>query len=241
MRSQIIKFFEENIELIEGCDGGGLDILLPPFALKPKDFLLFAERDLAGKLDHHKLINATSNLKRAMDCELDTLMFVLGLDDYYRKKRLGVEKKLGFLRISGIFKANSLDRLNTLRNRLEHHYEIPTIEDVHVYYDLVTAFISIGDSFLHKLRSIGTVDLMYVDSNFKNAAWSSMDFSIPKIELYLTSDKLNHHFSIDLKNDFTVDKLKNFSYLLKVNQLIGDFYYDSITNDDFINSLKIEI
>ncbi|NMH64309.1 hypothetical protein [Shewanella salipaludis] len=243
MRSEILKFFSEKIDSIEGCDGGGLQFSLPPFDLKPKDFLSFSELDLNSENTQHSLVNATSNLKRAMDCELDTLMFVLGLDDFYRKKRLGIEKKLGFLRRSEIFKATSLDRLNKLRNRLEHHYEIPNLEDVEVYYDLVTAFISIGDSFLYKLRSVSVVSLSYIDSNFKTAAGSSICLQSPKVELDLFNEgnKKRSSFCIEPNKKATVESLNNFAYLLKVNLLMGDFYYGSISKDEFISSLESEI
>ena len=86
MKSIVLDFFKKNLDLIESCDGGGLDFSLPKFELRPTDFLRFAEEDLSEDLDMKKLINITSNLKRAMDCELDTLMCVLGLDEYKIKR-----------------------------------------------------------------------------------------------------------------------------------------------------------
>ena len=242
MKSIVLDFFKENIDLIEGCDGGGLDFSLPKFELRPTDFLRFAEEDLSEDLDMNKLINITSNLKRAMDCELDTLMCVLGLDEYYRTKRLGVDKKLGFLQRSGIFKAQSLERLNKYRNRLEHHYEVPSVEDVQVYFDLISAFVSIGDSFIYRLRSLGgNVSLMYIDSNFQNAVLSTICLNRPKIQLGLTGGLIEHKFSADLQKDCSIEEMKKFSYLLKVNQLIGDFYYDNLTEREFIAALSEEI
>lgn len=241
MKSEILKFFQENIECLEGSDGGGLTFSLPEFDLRPKHFLSFSELDLNGEHSLHSLVNATGNLKRAMDCELDTLMSVLGLDDFYRKKRLGVDKKLGFLERSGVFKASSLDRINKLRNRLEHHYETPSIEDVQVYFDLVAAFISIGDSFLYKLRSISQVSLTYGDQLYY-AVQSSINLNPTKIEIiiYNLDEEIVKDFVVEINPESTVDDLYDFSYLLKVNQLLGELYYENISRKEFIDSLTCE-
>jgi hypothetical protein len=241
VRQDIFEFFECNIESLEGCDGGGLQFSLPKFELMPKDFLRFAEYELNGELDSRRLINAISNLKRAMDSELDILMSVLNLDEFYRQKRLGVEKKFGFLRKSGIFNATSLDRLNKLRNKLEHHYEIPKIEDVHIYYDLVSAFISISDSFLYKIRSMSEVSLSYINSGFKDAARTSICLDRPKVGITLFRGDNEHCYSVDLSNDVSVDKLIDFAYLLKINLLISDFYHCSVSKSELVTVLKNEI
>jgi hypothetical protein len=94
------------------------------------------------------LVNATANLKRAVDCQLDSLLCTLNLDEFYRAKRLGVDRKLGFLKRAGIFRSRSIEKLNALRNRLEHHYEKPKIEDVEVYFDLVAAFVSVVEAVI---------------------------------------------------------------------------------------------
>lgn len=242
MKSEIFKYFQENIEYLEGCDGGGLSFSLPEFNLRPKNFLSFSELDLNGEHSLHSLVNATGNLKRAMDCELDTLMSVLGLDDLYRRKRLGVDKKLGFLERSGVFKASSLDRINKLRNRLEHHYETPSIEDVQVYFDLVAAFISIGDSFLYKLRSISEVSLSYFDYDYYGVT-SSISLNPTKINLvlYNIEKEIVNKFIVEIDSKSTVDDLYDFSYLLKVNQLLGDFYHENISRKEFVDSLECEI
>ncbi|BEU04303.1 hypothetical protein OAG1_31030 [Agarivorans sp. OAG1] len=242
MKSEILKYFQENIEYLEGCDGGGLSFSLPKFDLRPKNFLTFSELDLNGEHSLHSLVNATGNLKRAMDCELDTLMSVLGLDDLYRKKRLGVDKKLGFLERSGVFKASSLDRINKLRNRLEHHYETPSIEDVQVYFDLVTAFISIGDSFLYKLRSISEVNFSYLDYNHY-AVKSSISLRPTKVDLviYNIEKEIVNEFVVKIDSNSTVDDLYDFSYLLKVNQLLGDFYHKNMSRNEFVDFLGGEI
>uniref|UniRef100_UPI0022409ECA hypothetical protein n=1 Tax=Aeromonas salmonicida TaxID=645 RepID=UPI0022409ECA len=62
-----------------------------------------------------------------------------------------MDRKLGFMRIAGIFNARSLDKLNKYRNRLKHHYELPNVEDVDVYFDVVSAFVTIGENIVSNL------------------------------------------------------------------------------------------
>jgi hypothetical protein len=48
----------------------------------PKEFFKYAEADLASSYEH--IVNGLSNSKRAPDCQLDTLLYVLG---YYSKSQ----------------------------------------------------------------------------------------------------------------------------------------------------------
>jgi hypothetical protein len=240
MKVEILSFFKEHISDIEALDGGGTEFCYPNFDLKPKDFLGYAKDDLAADITIHSLINVTGNLKRAMDCQLDYLLSALNMDTFYREKRLGIDRKLGFFEKAGVFRASSLARLNKLRNRLEHHYETPKLDDVRVYYDLVAAFISIGDSFLYKIRSISEVSLYYLNTNFETAVSTSIGLERPRIALNLVGAGSEYRYCIDLSDEFTVEKLYDFAYLLKVNMLVGDFYYTAISNNDFISALEYE-
>lgn len=58
--------------------------------------------------------------------------------DYFK-----FEKKLEFLKAAGVFSSRSLARLNTIRNRMEHDYEVPKVADIESYFDLVAAFVSV--------------------------------------------------------------------------------------------------
>src|SRR5207253_10026501 len=96
-----------------------------------------------GKNNH--LINCLSHLKRAMDCQVDTFLHCYNLFKLFSNRNLGFGKKLDFLRATGVFNSKTLARLNTIRNRMEHRYELPTVQDIEVYYDLVAAFVAVLD------------------------------------------------------------------------------------------------
>ena len=60
---------------------------------------------------------------------------------YPRKRNLKFEKKIGFISDIGVFEQRTLNKLNTIRNRIEHDYSVPDIEDLDIYYDLCHAYI----------------------------------------------------------------------------------------------------
>jgi hypothetical protein len=139
---QLRKLILDNLDTLEG-DGGGFGVNSPPdFELTARDYLEFAEKEL-NNTDNHSLINCVGHLKRAVDCQLDTFLHVFNLFDLFRKRNLKFEKKLEFLKAAGVFSSRSLTRLNTIRNRMEHDYEVPKVTDIESYFDLVAAFVSV--------------------------------------------------------------------------------------------------
>ena len=118
-----------------------------PFEIKPKQFLKFAERDLNNELEHH-LVNALSNIKRSIDCQLDSLLCGFGLFDYSKKKRWNFPTKVVQLNKLGLISPRILDKINKKRNLLEHDYKNPKKEDVEDALDVATLFIAYTEKFL---------------------------------------------------------------------------------------------
>lgn len=238
MEAEIIDFFTKYIEELDVDQGGGGWPKVPEFELLPRDFLDFAERDLEAPRSTHTLVNATSNLKRAVDCQLDFLLCTLNLDGFYRNKRLGLDRKLGLLKRAGIFRSRSIEKLNALRNRLEHHYEAPKIEDVEVYFDLVEAFVSVVESI---------VPLAGFQSNLSNAlvcgGGVESDFSHeqPRLRLSLEHKPSGYKrvFEADMsKSTDAVTDLECFAYLLRVHMLFRRLEEYAITPSRFLKALS---
>jgi hypothetical protein len=61
----------------------------PPFDIKPKDFLNLAQ----NHLKNDNLIDAISNIKRCIDCQLDTLLFGFGAHERSKNERWNFPKK----------------------------------------------------------------------------------------------------------------------------------------------------
>lgn len=240
MEEEIISFFDKHIESLYGDGGSGGGVNLADFELLPRDFVEFAERDLRAGNSTHSLVNATSNLKRAIDCQIDYLFIALNLDKLYREKRLGIDKKLGFLKKSGIFRSRSIEKLNALRNRLEHHYEIPKIEDVEVYFDLVAAFVSVIEATIPALGFGASLSMA-----IEGGGLVSTDFSHtgPKIKICLQHDLSSYKktFQVDLAapTDVTTN-LELFAFLLRVHLLLRKLDESAIGSRHFLSSLKGE-
>ena len=238
MEQEITNFFTKYIEELDIDSGGGGWPKVPDFELLPRDFLDFAERDLEAPRSIHTLVNATSNLKRAVDCQLDYFLCTLNLDGFYRSKRLGIDRKLGLLKRAGIFRSRSIEKLNSLRNRLEHHYEAPNIEDVEVYFDLVAAFVSVVES---------VIPLAGFQSNLSNSlvcgGGVESDFSHdePRLRLTLSHTPSDYRriFESDLSKSLDpVGDLENFAYLLRVHMLLRKLEESGITETHFLKALN---
>ncbi|OCQ89745.1 hypothetical protein BCD64_17475 [Nostoc sp. MBR 210] len=137
--------------------GGGIHLDFPDYELNAYDYLEYAYPLCEEKSDS-ALISCVSHLKRAVDCQLDTFLYVIGLGKLFSKANLKFEKKLEAIALAGIFRSNVLVTLNRKRNTLEHKYSAPDVDDVRVYYELVWAFVEVLESHMMMLNSLGEND-----------------------------------------------------------------------------------
>lgn len=110
------------------------------FDIMPIDFLNYAEADIASK-DKGNLINALSNTKRALDCQIEIIICEHGLKNKLKKEKLNFPKKINFLREKHIVAPRVLEKINRTRNMLEHEFKKPSIGNVEDALDIVTLFI----------------------------------------------------------------------------------------------------
>ncbi len=110
-------------------------------------FFKFAENDLNSKYEHN-LINSLSNIKRAIDCQMDTLLFAFGLYKKSKKEEWNFPRKLEVLNNLGIITPRILGKINQKRNFLEHEYRKPTKEEVEDALDVAALFLAYTQKFL---------------------------------------------------------------------------------------------
>lgn len=143
----------------------GSDMVIPVYDISAEEFLAFAENAIASGTKEG-LVNAISNLKRALDCEIDMFFECLNLKRIFDRKNLKFEKKTQFLADIGLFPTQSINKLNLMRNKLEHEYKIPDISDLHAYYELVWSIVKIIDLYLELLYINGEINLiLYIEGN----------------------------------------------------------------------------
>ena len=119
-----------------------------PFKVKTEDFLVFAKIDMQNDDLHHQ-INAISNIKRAIECQIDSLLIRFGLFSKSKKKHWTFPEKVEILNEIGIISPEFLRKINRYRNLMEHEYSIPDREKVEDGYDVASLFIKYTEKFLY--------------------------------------------------------------------------------------------
>lgn len=143
---EIVAFLSNNLSRLYHDGGGGSALDFPEFDLMAFDYLEFAEQELlrAGPAAR---INCVGHLKRAVECELDTLLAILGVG----QKVKNFPKKMEFAGSVGIISPRSLTKLNQLRNRMEHDYAAPELSELEIYFDLASGFVHAVEGFIFML------------------------------------------------------------------------------------------
>ena len=218
---QLQNFLLEHIENLEHDGGGGGITNLPDFELYAYDYLEFAEKRINtvdSETDTDELINCVAHLKRAVDCQLDTFFYSCNLYKTVTKKNLKFETKLEFLKGIGVFSSRSLARLNTLRNKMEHQYEIPKIDDIELYFDLVSAFVTVLQGLIYVLTFNREVNFnVYVEETDEFGSFTTeYNDQIPEIKVTWKLGVNAEEFSITAN----VDEREDFEYFFKIHLLL---------------------
>jgi hypothetical protein len=166
-------------------DGGMSSALQLPWELTPARFLDFADADLTEPSDDRALVNALSNANRALHCQVDSILFSLGLYDTTRSKRF--PSKLELLSRLGIVTRNALERLNESRNLTEHEYAIPVETEVRLFSDVVALFIEATNRYIREF----TWDFSTDDDALTTRVSIRIEAAEGKVYLLLPGDKGN--------------------------------------------------
>ncbi|WMW25116.1 hypothetical protein RE474_13690 [Methanolobus sediminis] len=145
---------ELNVEVLKEFNKFGLIVSLSPgtfeipFSIKPDEFLHYAECNL-NENTPHGLLDCLSNTKRAIECQIDSLLMYLCLYSMAKKKNLGFPAKIEILNDMGILSPRILTKINKTRNLLEHSYQIPDKEKVEDALDIAYLFIQNTGRYLN--------------------------------------------------------------------------------------------
>lgn len=115
---------------------GGGSFEMTELKTSPVEFLSLAEDDFErGGLS--ALVNATTNVKRAIVCQLDQLLISFG----YPSFRWDVPEKIKRLRALGLLAPSLLRKVVKMRNILEHEYKTPELKVVEEALDIASLFV----------------------------------------------------------------------------------------------------
>ncbi|MCK2149434.1 DUF4145 domain-containing protein [Marinobacter alexandrii] len=113
---------------------GSLDF---PFDNTGDHYLDAAERDLEHE-DNQGNINALANAKRAIDVQIEALIKVLGL-----KKESSFPGRVERLKEIGVVAPRILNKVNKVRNTLEHEFKSPERAFTEDAVDVATLFVKL--------------------------------------------------------------------------------------------------
>ncbi|HZU92397.1 MAG TPA: hypothetical protein VFF85_02165 [Microbacterium sp.] len=121
----------------------GSGSMFSAFELRPTDYVHQAEADLLHETDGANL-NAVSNAKRAISCQIDEILFYFGYDAL----RWDNGRKIRTVASMGITAPRILGKLNATRNLLEHSYRRVSRNEAEDAVDVATLFVAAASPVL---------------------------------------------------------------------------------------------
>lgn len=134
-----------------------------PFDISARDFLRFAKSDYKENTKKGN-INALTNAKRAIDCQIDSVFTIFGIkyDEEIPKSsnkiieltnfnKTNLAHKLKLIQALDFAPSGLVSKMRTLRNKLEHDYKIPNKEEVKEAIELAELFIKSIESHVEMI------------------------------------------------------------------------------------------
>ena len=119
--------------------------------IKPSDYLDFARRDIVDG-DTRGLVNTLTNIKRAIDSQLDVLLEMYGLLKLSTKEKWSFPRKVEIIRKIGVVSPSILKLINSRRTRLEHYHKKPIKKEVMQFLDIAELFIELFKHSAHRIE-----------------------------------------------------------------------------------------
>ncbi|MFA4848154.1 MAG: hypothetical protein WC626_00355 [Methanoregula sp.] len=169
---QHLELVQNNYDSVEELlkedllDGWSRHQIKTDFDLKPNDFLRFAKNDLKANYEHH-LINSLTNIKRTIDCQIDSIFVGLGINTKKSEtEHWNFPEKIDILNKLGILSPEILGIINTQRNDLEHRYSNPNEKNVKLALDIAQLFLKYTEKYLNDMPYDGVlIEHLNIDSH----------------------------------------------------------------------------
>jgi hypothetical protein len=113
-----------------------------PWDLGAEQYLSFARTD-SRQRGRRAAVNALGNAKRALHCQIDSVLFAAGFWSRSQERRWDFHAKTELLAELQIATPKVLGRINRLRNQVEHGYSAPEdLGQLEDFIDVVELFIA---------------------------------------------------------------------------------------------------
>lgn len=133
--------------------------------VSPQQYLDFAKRDINEMDGLRSLANAVSNAKRSLHLQSELLSDALGIKSIMPKGQISFPKRIGFLRDCGIVGGVILNKLNSIRNTVEHDYVVPEASVVQDFIDVVDLFFAASERLIRNFPSMADITYEYCSNN----------------------------------------------------------------------------
>lgn len=177
------------------------------FNITPHEYLKFMEEDLKNK-DKRNIINALSNGKRALDCQIEMLLYSFCMQDYAEKARLNIPAKIMLLNSAGIIAPRILNKINKIRNMMEHDFYCPSIIEVQDFADVILLFICYTDKYLLNVKTDCEIE-KYLEEEWYRVNFDRENQKIIVEVIGINREKIELEISEQTKNSY-IEFLKRY-------------------------------
>ncbi len=229
MNNQILEIFSKTkidftktiVEISGG--GGGVEY----FEIKPRDFIRFAKEDLKSNNDSG-LINAITNAKRAIDCQIDTILQTFGIkfDDlpiateifinHINENKSDLPQKLKLIQSLQIAPGSLTSNARTLRNKLEHYYKKPKLKEIEDAIEIAELFVLSCESKTKLLEYDYSISNEVYENNKEDFEKSYVRFKT-SLDFYYDEAKKNFTIASRIENKITED--------VSINSTMPEYYF----------------
>lgn len=116
------------------------------FSVMPEQYLNYAQKDLESGYAH-QYINALSNINRALNCQLNRLLTLVGFYSPAKQQAWSFDQKRHLLYQFGIRLPKNIKQANIIRNEMEHAHQIPDPAKVMYALSVVASVIEQTDFY----------------------------------------------------------------------------------------------
>lgn len=108
--------------------------------ISAEQYLKFAENDLLDGESERHLVNALTNAKRALHLRMEDVCHGFGFASFGGARSF--PRMVEYISRVGVTAPRILNRLNQLRNQVEHEYLIPSRSEVETFIDVASLFVA---------------------------------------------------------------------------------------------------
>ena len=155
----------------------------------PEYFFDCAVKDIEDGTSERHLANAISNAKKALHLRAEELCGGLGV---FKIRTRNFPYLIEYLSKCGIIAPRILLRINKLRNKVEHDFYIPTLEEVENFIDITQLFLESTRKWMERLpREIEIVGEVLDESKSYFLVNIVLDWKIPALKLHYADKNSN--------------------------------------------------